>query len=314
MVFAMSNRIEIFKGALAIVLSSFLWGTTGTAASYAPTINSLAIGAFAMEIAGVLLVFTARKKLLVDYKRMIAYPKMLVLGGISVAIYPLAFYTSMRFAGVAIGTVVSIASAPFFSAMLDRLISKKSVSLQWVVSFLIGAIGIVFLAVGKDQHTFISNSLFLQNIGILLGFLAGLTYACYAWIAKQLIGGSVHSQSAMAGLFGIAALLLLPSLLLTGQNIFSSVTNISVSMYMAIIPMFFGYLLFGFGLKFIDASRATLITLIEPLVATILAVYIVGEKLQVVGWIGMGLVSLCLLMQTFKIEILSKVNAIEVQR
>ena len=160
----MSNRIEIFKGALAIVLSSFLWGTTGTAASYVPTINSLAIGAFAMGIAGVLLVFTARKKLLADYKRMIAYPKMLVLGGISVAIYPLAFYTSMRFAGVAIGTVVSIASAPFFSAMLDRLISKKSVSLQWVVSFLIGAIGIVFLAVGKDQHTFITNSLFLQNI------------------------------------------------------------------------------------------------------------------------------------------------------
>jgi DME family drug/metabolite transporter len=266
-----------------------------------------------MGVAGVLLVFTARKKLLVDYKRIVTYPKMLLLGGISVAIYPLAFYTSMRFAGVAVGTVVSIASAPFFSAILERLISKKSVSLQWMVSFLIGAIGIVFLAVGKDQHTSITHSLFLQNIGILLGFLAGFTYACYSWVAKQLIDASVHSQSAMAGLFGIAALLLLPSLLLTGRNIFSSVTNISVSMYMAIIPMFFGYLLFGFGLKFIDASRATLITLIEPLVATILAVHIIGERLQIIGWIGMGLVSLCLLMQTFQIEILSKVSEIEIQ-
>ena len=74
MVFTMPNRIEIFKGILAIVMSSFLWGTTGTAASYAPTISSLAIGAFSMGAGGVLLVFAARKKLRVDYQRMIAHP------------------------------------------------------------------------------------------------------------------------------------------------------------------------------------------------------------------------------------------------
>ncbi len=309
----MSNRINVFKGAFAIVLSSFLWGTTGTAASYAPTVSSLAIGAFAMGIGGVLLVFSARRKLLVDFKKIMAYPKMFLLGGISVAIYPLAFYTSMRLAGVAIGTVVSIASAPFFSAILERLISKKTVSLQWMISFLIGAIGICFLAVGKDQHGVIPSSFFLQNIGILLGFIAGLTYASYSWVAKHLIEDGIHSQSSMAGLFGVAALFLIPSLWFTGRNIFSSGINISVSLYMAIIPMFVGYLLFGFGLKFIDASRATLITLIEPLVATILAVYIVGEKLQIIGWLGMSLVLLCLLLQTFKLEILSKATPIESQ-
>jgi DME family drug/metabolite transporter len=69
---------------------------------------------------------------------------------------------------------------------------------------------------------------------------------------------------------------------------------------MAIIPMFLGYLLFGFGLNYIDASKATLITLIEPLVATVLAIVIIGEKFKVIGWAGVALVSLCLLMQTIK--------------
>jgi len=32
--------------------------------------------------------------------------------------------------------------------------------------------------------------------------------------------------------------------------------------------MFIGYLLFGFGLKFTDVSKVTIITLIEPVVAT----------------------------------------------
>ena len=49
------NTSDVVKGVLAIVIASFLWGTTGTAAQFAPEISPLAIGAFAMGIGGVLL-------------------------------------------------------------------------------------------------------------------------------------------------------------------------------------------------------------------------------------------------------------------
>jgi DME family drug/metabolite transporter len=298
----MGHKFERFKGAFAIILASFLWGTTGTAASFSPDISSLAIGAFSMGMGGVLLVFTARKKLLVDYKLLLAQPKVLLLGALSVAIYPLAFYSSMRLSGVAIGTVVSIATAPFFAAILERLISKKHISLQWVVSFVIGATGIALLMLGKGQSGYASESIFLQNAGIALGCVAGLTYASYSWAARHLIESGVHSQSSMSGMFGCAALVLLPSLWFTGENLFSSPTNTLVSLYMAIVPMYLGYLLFAFGLKLIDASKATLITLIEPLIATVLAVLIIGENFKIIGWFGMALVSLCLLMQTWTFQ------------
>lgn len=296
----MGNYHDNFKGVIAIVIASFLWGTTGTVASYSPDVSSLAIGAFSMGIGGVLLVVTAQKKLFIDYKLMLEQPRILLLGVASVAIYPLAFYTSMRFSGVAIGTVVSIATAPFFAAILEHLISKKHISQQWILSFVIGAIGIALLTLGRDQSNNTAYSINQQSLGILLGCIAGLTYAGYSWAARRLIESGVHSKSSMSGLFGCAALLLLPSLWFTGDNLFSSSTNALVSLYMAIIPMFVGYLLFGFGLNYIDASKATLITLIEPLVATILAVFIIGEKFKVIGWIGVALVSLCLLMQTIK--------------
>lgn len=111
---------------MAIIVASFLWGTTGTAASYSPDVSSLAIGAFSMGIGGVLLVITARKKLLIDYKLMLEQPKIFLLGVTSVAIYPLAFYTSMRLSGVAIGTVVSIATAPFLLESLNVLLAKRT--------------------------------------------------------------------------------------------------------------------------------------------------------------------------------------------
>jgi DME family drug/metabolite transporter len=296
----MENHHENFKGVIAIIIASFLWGTTGTVASYSPNVSSLAIGAFSMGIGGILLVFTDRKKLLIDYKVILEQPKLLVLGAASVAIYPLAFYTSMRLSGVAIGTVVSIATAPFFAAILECLISKKNISLQWILSFVAGAIGIALLTLGRDQSNNTAYSINQQSLGILLGCIAGLTYASYSWVARRLIKSGVHSKSSMSGLFGCAALLLLPSLWFTGDNLFSSSTNTLVSLYMAIVPMFLGYLLFGFSLNYIDASKATLITLIELLVATTLAVFIIGEKFKVIGWIGVSLVSLCLFMQTIK--------------
>jgi len=294
----MDNKRSSFKGVFAIIFASFLWGTTGTVANYSAGVSSLAIGAFSMGIGGLLLVFTARNKLLKDLKLMLAQPKVLLLGSASVAIYPLAFYTSMHLSGVAIGTVVSIASAPFFAAILERLISKKHISLQWVLSFIIGAIGIVLLALGKEQSHELTHNIDQQRLGILLGALAGLTYAGYSWAARRLIESGVHSQSSMAGMFGCAALLLLPSLWFTGDNLFASSTNTWVLLYMAIVPMFLGYLLFSFGLNYIDASKATLITLIEPLVATILAVFIIGERFNDIGWVGVALVSLCLFIQT----------------
>jgi len=296
----MKSNHKSFKGVFAIIIASFLWGTTGTAASFSPDVSSLAIGAFSMGVGGVLLVFTARSKLFIDYKLMLKQPKVLFLGAFSVAIYPLAFYSSMRLSGVAIGTVVSIATAPFFAAILERIINKKHMTKQWILSFIIGAIGIVLLTLGKDQSNHAVFSAHQQVIGVLLGCIAGLTYAGYSWAARRLIESGVHSQSSMSGLFGCAALLLLPSLWFTGDNLFSSSVNTSVSLYMAVIPMFLGYLLFGFGLNFIHASKATLITLIEPLVATVLSVFIIGEKFKVIGWVGVALVSLCLLMQTFK--------------
>jgi len=296
----MSNVHNHFKGMLAIIIASFLWGTTGTVASYSVDVSALAIGAFSMGGGGFLLVLSARKRLVKDYQYLLKRPHLLLLGAFSVAIYPLAFYSAMHLSGVALGTVISIASAPLFAVCLERIINQKPISRQWLMSFVIGAIGIVLLALGKESSNTETDNLLLTLAGIALGCLAGLTYAVYAWVTKCFIESGVDSQSAMSGLFGCASLLLLPSLYFTGDNLFATQTNTLVSLYMAIIPMFLGYVLFSFGLNFIDASKATLITLIEPLVATLLAVFIIGERFKSIGWLGIVLIILCLLLQTIK--------------
>jgi DME family drug/metabolite transporter len=63
---------------------------------------------------------------------------------------------------------------------------------------------------------------------------------------------------------------------------------------MALVPMFFGYICFGYGLARIPASLATTISLFEPVFAAVLAVVIVRERLPPLGWTGIALVVACL--------------------
>ena len=108
---------EGIKGLLAIVIASLLWGTTGVTASYTTDLSPLAIGDYTMGVGGVWLSLAARKSLVRDYSKLRLHPKLVFFGALCVVIYPLAFYSSMFFAGVAIGTMVSIASAPYLAAI-----------------------------------------------------------------------------------------------------------------------------------------------------------------------------------------------------
>jgi DME family drug/metabolite transporter len=291
-----TSNLSSHSGFIAVLITSILWGTTGTAASYAPNLSPLAIGAIAMGGGGLLQALLAHKKILDHLPQIKFYYPLLLIGMISVAIYPLAFYSSMRMAGITIGTVVSIGSAPLFTALLEKFFDKKALSLKWFISFIFGVIGVLLLSVGETHSHGSTQSISTdqKTIGIILGLIAALTYSLYSWAAKKMIDRGVDSKASMGLIFGFGALILLPTLFFTGSNLFDESVNLYVVAYMMLIPMFLGYLLFGYALKTISASTATTLTLFEPLVAALFAVLLVGEQLAPIGWVGMVLIFVCL--------------------
>ncbi|WP_135455341.1 DMT family transporter [Vibrio echinoideorum] len=293
------NRVNEFQtGTLAILFASILWGTTGTAASFAPDLSPLAIGAFSMGVGGLMQAGLAYRKILFAFDKLLQNKKLLTVSALALAIYPLAFYSSMKLSGVAIGTVVSIATAPFFSALLECLISKKNnINKRWLISFAIGVVGIGLLVFSESSAANESAD-DLKLLGIALGLLAGLCYAIYFWATKALIDKNIESQAAMGSIFGLGAMLLLPTLWFTGENLFSSQINVLVISYLTLIPQCLGYIAFSFGLRHVTASSANLLTLFEPVVAAVLAVCVVGELIPFIGWLGMFLIVLCLLIQS----------------
>ncbi|MDN3611552.1 DMT family transporter [Vibrio ostreicida] len=286
-------------GVSVILFASLLWGTTGTAAALIPQVSPLAIGAFSMGVGGIMLAVFACQTMIKDW-RILTKNRLVVLGGaMALAVYPLAFYTSMRIAGIAIGTMISIATAPFFVALLERLFNKNNtIDRRWVFSVILGTIGMTILTLGKGDIE--PEAEVNQYLGVLLGVVAGFSYAIYAWAAKALIDQGVDSKSAMGSIFGLGALLLLPSLWITGDHLFESIRTTSIALYLALIPMFIGYVCFGYGLKSVSASKASLLTLFEPAVAAVFALAVVNERIGASGWLGVGLIMLCLFLQSYQ--------------
>jgi DME family drug/metabolite transporter len=296
------NRV-IGSGAAAVLLAAILWGTTGTAAAFAPAVSGLAIGAAAMGIGGLLQAALAAGPLRTHRAAVRGKLRTISLSAVAVAIFPLAFYSSMRLAGVAVGTVVTIGSAPPAAALIERIVDGTRLSRWWVAGTVVGVLGVLALAWSHPSDATSAAGTTLPGgwshlAGIGLGLLGGATYALYSWGAARVIQGGIPSRATMGAIFGIGGLLLMPVLLATGSTIMSSGVNLAVVSYLALVPMFLGYVLFGRALATVSASTATTLSLAEPAAASLIAVLVLHEHLTAPAWLGLSLLFASLVITT----------------
>ena len=281
-------------GLAAITVTSLLWGTTGTAATFAPGAGPLAIGAAALGIGGLLQALVAIPALRAAGPALRARAGLVAVGAAAVAVYPLAFYSSMHLAGVAISSVVSLASAPLASGLLERIVERRPLSAWWALAAGLGVTGSALLCLSELGEP--ASPAAPAAAGVLLGLVAGGSYAVYSWVAHRLITSGISRAASMGAVFGFGGALLIPVLVLTGAPLLASPQSFLVAGYMALIPMFLGYLLFGYGLARVPPSTATTVTLAEPAIAAILAVLVVGERLTALGWIGLAVIGTVLIL------------------
>ena len=297
----MTNRTA---GAGYVLLAATLWGTTGTAAALAPGVGPLAVGAAAMGFGGLLQGAIAARPIAAQVRELRTHRALILLGAAAIAVYPLAFYSSMRLAGVAVGTVVSIGLAPIIAAVIERILDHHPLSLRWLTSTGISLLGICALAVthttGEASDPSRTAASWRPLVGIGLAVVAAGTYALYSWVAATLIRRGLPTRTTMGTMFGCGGVLLLPVVIVTGAPIVATAGNLAVVTYLAVVPMFLGYVLFGRGLAAVPASTATTLSLWEPVVAAFLAVIVLREQLPVLGWIGIALVLIGLAVLTVR--------------
>jgi DME family drug/metabolite transporter len=268
---------------LAVVIASLLWGTTGTAATFLPdAVSPLAIGAATMGIGGLLLFGTAPRASVAVLRG--PARGWVMAGAIGVFIYPLAFYSGMDLAGVAIGNVVALGTGPIVTALLEWVFERHPLTVRWGMATTLAIGGVALLAFARHPGDATDGRVLP---GVLLGLLAGLSYGLYTYASGRSITAGGTSRGTMGAVFGCGAVLLVPVLVVTGAPVLADARALGIASYLALGPMFVAYLLVGLALRTLRSSTVTTIALLEPVVATVLAVIIVGERLEPLAWLGL---------------------------
>jgi DME family drug/metabolite transporter len=206
--------------------------------------------------------------------------------GLSVGAFQFFFFLSADLAGVAIGTLVTISAAPWFSGLLGWVWGAGRPSPIWFMSTLIGITGVILL-VGVPASGNIDMS------GVLAGLGAAASYAVMTNSGTKLTSRGHNPNHVLAASFAVGAVVLLPFVYM-GGNWFTSTAGIVVIIWLGLFVTTLAYVLFGIGLKSLMPGTIATLNLGEPLVATVLAVWLLDESLSAVGWIGCALIVIAL--------------------
>ena len=293
-------------GAFGLLLvTAFLWSTTGAVAALIPrSVSGFTIGASTLGIGGLLM-------LLVYWRS--TFPALrdpsirhyILIGGIGVFVYALSYYSSMRLAGVAIGSLVNLGSAPVFAMLIERVLDGRIIPLRRWIGIAIAGVGLVLTSLnvrkpgtGVDGLPLASNEVWEVVLGVGLALAAGFLYAMFTSTAQRAMRIRPDSSGVMGAIFGVGGILLLPVVLFTGAGLLESPRTFALAAYLAVVPVFLAMWMFAVALRTIAASTAIIATLIEPVLASLLAVVVVHERIFTWGWAGIAAVVVGLLLAT----------------
>ncbi|MFE7490228.1 DMT family transporter [Kitasatospora sp. NPDC057541] len=292
-----ARRPGALAGPLPVLAAAVLWGTTGTAGSLAPAAApAAAIGCAGLALGGLLLLLSDRTARSLPRTCTPRERRLLLLGALAVAGYPVTFYPAVARTGVAVATVIALGSAPVFTGLLAWLTGGPRPTARWACATSTAVLGCTLLVLGPQLG---GAGTAMDLPGVLLAALAGLSYAVYSLVGGRLIAHGHPSAGVMGSMFGAAAVLVLPVPLIgDAAGWLTTPRGALVVLHLGVVTTFLAYRLFGRGLRHTSAQTATALTLAEPAVAAVLGVAALNERLPTASWSGLAILTLALTLLT----------------
>lgn len=205
---------------------------------------------------------------------------IMVVLGVALVVYQWLYLAAIDRIGVSAATLISLCGAPVIVAVVSTLALRESLSGP-VGLALIGALAGTVLLVGSPETGRGRETV----IGMLLAAgsaagIAGHVMGCRS-IARR-----THPLQPLAVGFPVGAIAFTPVVLLRGVSFDQPTQAWLLLLYLGVVPSAIAYLFYQRGLQEIPATMASVATMIEPLIAALLAWYFFNERLGIWGALG----------------------------
>lgn len=290
----MDDKNNNIRGIALVIISTILWAVNGNFASYLFSNKELTpaiLTFFRLIISGIVLLFYQYLKngrdifLILKNKKELTVMIYFSFFGLLAMQY--GYFVAVRYSNAGTATIIQ-SLAPFIIVIVMSIITRSQPSKTIVYSLILAFAG-VFLLVTHGKLT----KLNITSGALVFGLLAAFGSVNYNLSPKTLQDKYntilvVGWAMLISGLgFGLA---------LRPWNDFFIKDPISILgiLYVAIFGTLFPFLFYLMGCKIIGPQRAGILTLIEPVAATLIAVMVMGEEFIYLDYISISMVIVAL--------------------
>lgn len=273
-------------GYILIALASVIWGTMGIFGKLAFEygINPVTLTALRILISSVtmLIPIVLLNRDLLKIRRS-DVPWLLLFGLLAVALQRVSYFYTVDLTTATMAAVLFY-TYPIFITAYAALFLKEKVTASTIIAVVMAFSGVALVVRAYELSWLNSNIL-----GLASGVLSGILFALYFLMVRKMRSVYTNWTLLLYG-DGLGTIALAPLLCYSFSGIASYPQQLWLLIFIiALFPSLTAYLLFSYALKYVESSRGSILSVIEPLAAAMVSVTILREPFEPLQIIGVAL-------------------------
>ncbi|MEU7133235.1 EamA family transporter [Streptomyces sp. NPDC046261] len=208
----------------------------------------------------------------------------IAITGVGLAVFQAAYFAAVDGTGIAVGTVVTLGAAPVMVALGGRVLMGERLGAGGRLAVSGALAGLAVLMLGGDGTGAV------RPAGVAMGLLSAAGYAVITlytrFLGRQGRGSDPFTTTLTS--FAVGTVCLLP--LAAVEGLWPRIDELGSTLwllgYLVSVPTALAYALFFAGLAAVRGTTVTVITLLEPVTAAVIAVALLGERLTAATAVG----------------------------
>ncbi|GGV21657.1 transporter [Actinomadura cremea] len=262
------------SGTLPVLAAGVLWGTVGPAQVMAATHASpVAVGGARILAGGAILAVAALALDRGSFRGLRDAWRPVLAAAAATGTFQAAFFSAVDRTGAAVATAVVFGLVPVSTGVCERVAFGVRPGPRWWAGTACAVGGVALLAVpGGDVR--------VDPAGVALSLVAGCCFGVYTVAAKQLTGRGVGMAAAVSVTLVAGGAVLLPWTV-AALPALAEPRGAALVGWLGVAATAVAYMCFVTGLGRVSGATAGTLSLVEPLVAVVLAVLVLGEPMPV---------------------------------
>ena len=200
----------------------------------------------------------------------------LACAGLTLAVHFATWIASLQFTSVTVSTLL-VATTPIWTAAYDAIVRKRPLTPLAALAFVTGGAGVAAVVGFNRTPPPIAHH---ETLGALLAIAGGVAIAAYFILVRD-VRAQLDTRTIVTHTYGWAAVVLVAAAAFAHQSppALADASAWGGIVAMALISQLLGHTALNASLRWFTPSAVSFSTLLEPVVAAVLALLIFGEAI-----------------------------------